>query len=145
MHLSQLNPQQAQRFRSAHALFYDLADARTVLMLSGLVDIDLRAPGFSSETAEAPPYRHDLQIDLQLPAAFLAPGQHFVIEQSLPWVGLGSLSGAANVFWGIQSFRLAAEQPVADSISLHAALEVARSGEMLKGISYALTLLGRRR
>ncbi len=144
MHLSQLDPQQADRFRSAHSLFYDLADGRTLLMLSGLVDIDLRAPGYSTETAEAPPYRHDLQVDLQLPAGFLAAGQHFVIEQSLPSLGLASLAGVANVFWGIQDVSLAADEPVTQLVKLKAALEVARSGEMLKGVSYAITLLGRR-
>lgn len=144
MHLSQLDPQQAERFRSAHSLFYDLADGRTLLMLSGLVDIDLRAPGYSTETADAPPYRHDLQVDLQLPAGFLAEGQRFVIEQCLPSLGLGSLSGVANVFWGIQQVSLAADQPVTQIVKLNAAVEVARSGEMLKGISYAVTLLGRR-
>ena len=144
MHLSQLDPQQADRFRSPHSLFYDLPDGRTVLMLTGLVEIDLRAPGWSSETVDGAPYRRELQLAIRLPDSFLAAGQRFAIEQSLPYVGLGSLSGVANVCWGIHHFSLAAHEPVAEAVSLLADLEVARSGEMLTGISYAITLLGRR-
>ena len=144
MHISQRDPQQAARFRSPHSLFYDLGDGRTVLMLSGFVDIDLRAPGYSTEAADATPYRHDLQVDLQLPEGFLATGQSFVIEQCLPTVGLGTLSGVSNVLWGIHQVSLAASEPIDQIVRLRAELDVARSGEMLKGIGYAVTLLGRR-
>ena len=144
MHLSQRDPQQVDRFRSVHSLFFDLADGRTVLQLSGLVDLDLRAPGWSSETADVAPYRHDLQVDLQLPPGFLADGQHFAIEQSLPSVGLGSLLGVANVYWGIDEVSLADDRSIDQIVRLQASVEVARSGEVLKGISYAVTLLGRR-
>jgi hypothetical protein len=144
MHLSQLDPQQADRFRSPHSLFYDLPDGRTLLMLSGLVDVDLQSPGWTNESAEVPPYQHELQIDLQLPAGFLAAGQLFSIEQSLPSVGLASLSGVANVFWGIQQVSLAVNEPIDQIVRLLLDLEVARTGETLKGVSYAITLLGRR-
>ncbi len=144
MHLSQLDPQQADRFRSSHSLFYDLPDGRTLLMLSGLVDVELKSPGWTNESAEVPPYRHELQVDLQLPAGFLAAGQLFRIEQSLPSVGLGSLSGVANVFWGIQQVSLAVNAPIDQNVRLLLDLEVARTGETLKGVSYAITLLGSR-
>lgn len=144
MHLSQCDPQQAGRFRSAHSLFYDLADGRSVLMLSGLVDIDLRAPGWSNESADVLPYRHELQFDIRLPEGFLAVGQRFAIEQSLPYVGIGALAGVGNVFWGILNFSLEAKEPIVEVVSLRAEVEVARSGERLKDIGYAITLLGRR-
>lgn len=144
MHLSQLDPQQADRFRSSHSLFYDLPDGRTLLMLSGLVDVELKSPGWTNESAEVPPYRHELQVDLQLPAGFLAAGQLFRIEQSLPSVGLGSLSGVANVFWGIQQVSLVVNAPIDQNVRLLLDLEVARTGETLKGVSYAITLLGSR-
>ena len=144
MHLSQLDPQQADRFRSSHSLFYDLPDGRTLLMLSGLVDVELKSPGWTNESVEVPPYRHELQVDLQLPAGFLAAGQLFRIEQSLPSVGLGSLSGVANVFWGIQQVSLAVNAPIDQNVRLLLDLEVARTGETLKGVSYAITLLGSR-
>jgi len=144
MHLSQLDPQQADRFRSSHSLFYDLPDGRTLLMLSGLVDVELKSPGWTNESVEVPPYRHELQVDLLLPAGFLAAGQLFRIEQSLPSVGLGSLSGVANVFWGIQQVSLAVNAPIDQNVRLLLDLEVARTGETLKGVSYAITLLGSR-
>jgi len=46
-----------------------------LLMVSGLVYFDLQSPGWTNENAEVPPYRHELQVDLQLPAGFLAAGQ----------------------------------------------------------------------
>jgi len=115
-----------------------------LLMVSGLVYVDLQSPGWTNENAEVPPYRHELQVDLQLPAGFLAAGQVFSIEQSLPSVGLASLSGVANVFWGIQQLSLAVNEPIDQIVRLLLDLEVARTGETLKGVSDAITPLGRR-
>lgn len=144
MHLSQRDPQHADRFRSSHSLHYDLPDGRTLLMLSGSVDIDLKAPGWSQESPDTPPYRLDLALDLLLPADLLAPDQRFAIEQSLPVVGLGSLAGSGNVLWGIQAFAVAAAQPVSQVVRLTLEAEVARSAEVLHAVVYSVTLLGRR-
>ena len=144
MHLSQLDPQQVDRFRSPHSLFYDLPDGRTLLMLSGLVDVDLHSPGWTNEDADVPPYRRDLQVDIKLPADFLSAGMVFTPEQFLPSVGLASLSGVANVHWGIQHVSLVDNEPIDQSVRLLLDLEVARTGETLKTIHYAITVLGRR-
>lgn len=144
MHLSQRNPEETGRFQSTHTLFYDLPDGRTVVMLSGIVEIDLRAPGWSSETSVAAPYRLELQLDILIPPDLLANGQHLDIEQSLPYVGMGSLSGSANVLWGIQHFSVDTTEPIAELITLRTEAEVARSGEVLKSIGYAITLVGKR-
>lgn len=145
MHLSQLDAQQAGRFRSVHSLFHDLADGRTVLMLSGLAEIALRAPGWSNEAADVPVFLQTIDLDIALPAGFLAEGQQFVIEQSLPQIALGSLQGVGNVCWGLRQFSIAGDAAISRSVRLQAELEVARSSETLKDLSYAITLLGRRR
>lgn len=144
MHLSQLDPQHSARFRSTHSLFYDLPDGQTVLMLSGIADINLRAPGWSVEAADVPPYGLDLALELALPAGFLSASQRFAVEQSLPAVGLGSLAGSGNVLWGITAFSVAADQPLSATVVLGLNAEVARSAEVLNSVVYAITLLGRR-
>jgi hypothetical protein len=144
MHLSQLDPQQVERFRSPQALFYDLHDGRTVLMLSGIVAIDLHAPGWSNEAADTVAYQLNLDLDLKLPDGFLAGSNHFIVEQSLPSVSLASVAGTANVLWGIQRFSILASQPLTETVQLRIEAEVARSAETLKAITYAVTLLGRR-
>ena len=144
MHLSQLDPQQAERFRSPHTLFYDLADGRTVVLLSGIVAIDLHAPGWSNEAVDAVAYQLTLDLDLRLPDRLLTGRNHFIVEQSLPSVSLASVAGAANVLWGIQEFSIVTSQPLTEVVQLKIEAEVARSAETLKAISYAVTLLGRR-
>jgi hypothetical protein len=144
MHLSQLDPQHAGRFRSTHSLYYDLAGDQTVLMLSGIAELNLRAPGWSVESADVPAYSLDFGLELQLPAGFLAPGQHFAIAQALPSVAPGSLTGSGNVMWGITAFSVDAEQPLTGSVLLRLQAEVARSSEVLNTVVYSLTLLGSR-
>lgn len=142
MHLSQLDPGQADRFGSAHGLHYGLPDGRRVLMLSGVVQLDLRAPGWSSETAVVEPYRVGLIVDLLFPAGFKGEAQRFRIEQSLPYVGMSNLVGVANVLWGVNSFAVDAQQSGGQTVRLLADLEVARSSEVLRSIGYSLTMLG---
>jgi hypothetical protein len=142
MHLSQLDPGQADRFGSAHRLYYDLPDGRSVLMLSGVVQLDLRAPGWSSETAVVEPYRVALILDLLIPEGFKQQAQRFRIDQSLPYVGMSNLVGVANVQWGVNTFAVDAQQSGDQTVRLLTDLEVARSSEVLKSISYSLTLLG---
>jgi hypothetical protein len=144
MHLSQLDPQHAGRFRSTHSLFYDLPGDQTVLMLSGIAELNLRAPGWSVESADVAPYCLDFGLELQLPAGFLAPGQHFVVARALPSVGPGSLTGSGNVLWGITAFGVDAAQPLSASVLLQLQAEVARSSEVLNTVVYSLTLLGSR-
>lgn len=142
MHLSQLDPEQLNRFGSAHGLYYGLPDGRSVLMLSGVVQVDLRAPGWSSETAVAEPYRVGLILDLLIPVEFKRRSQRFRIDQSLPYIGMSNLTGVENVLWGVANFSIDAEHSGDQTVRLLADLEVARSSEVLRSISYNLTLLG---
>jgi hypothetical protein len=144
MKLSALHGEQAERFRSMHSLFYDLPEGKTVLMLSGIVDIDLRSPGWTNEAVDAPPYCLDLALELALPPSFLQGEERFEVEQSLPVVGLGSLAGSTNVSWGVNQFSLASDNPLQHTVVLSVQAEVARSSEVLKSLSFAITLLGRR-
>lgn len=142
MHLSQ--SEHAERFQCGHALFHDLADGRTLLMLSGVVVLDLQAPGWSNEAVQTPPYQLTIALELLLPQGFLAEGQRFSVEQALPYAGLGSLSGSTNVLWGIRRFDVDSAQPLDGTVTLRVEAEVARSSEVLRTIGYTLTLLGRR-
>ncbi|MEB3331510.1 MAG: hypothetical protein VKI83_03325 [Synechococcaceae cyanobacterium] len=142
MQLSQLDPQHADRFRSSHALFYDLPDGRRLLLLSGVVRLDLKAPGWTNESAQVSTYSDRISLDLRLPEGFLAEGQRFRIDQAVPFVALSSLAGTTNVLWGVNGFDVDAGQPVLHSIRLNADLEVARSAEVIQGLSYSLSLSG---
>ena len=144
MRLSQLDPQNKTAFRCMHSLFYDLPDGRSLLMLSGAVDINLRSPGWTNEAAQTAPYQEKIELEIALPADFMDEGQHFSIEQSLPYAGLGSLAGTANVLWGLNHFTIDVENPARRSVTLKLEAEVARSAEVLRTISFSITLLGRR-
>lgn len=142
MHLSQLDPQQSDRFSSSHSLWFDLPNGQKVLMLSGIVTVAFRAPGWSNEAAVVNSFHDNLLFDVLLPHGFLAGGQRFRIDQSLPYVGLSHLAGTTNVLWGVNRFAVAADQPGGQVIRLEADLEVARSAELIQQISYSLTLIG---
>lgn len=142
MHLSQLDPQHADRFSSSHALVHELADGRRLLLLSGIVRVDLKAPGWTNEASVVSTYSDRVSLDLALPERFLAEGQRFRIDQAVPFVALSSLAGTTNVLWGINGFGVESEQPVQRSVRLNADLEVARSAEVIQGLSYSLSLSG---
>jgi len=142
MHLNQSDSSQAERFCSLHSLHYVLPDNQTVLMLSGIVDLNLKAPGWSEEAANASNYREELILDLALPTQFLGTSQSFKINQAVPYLGLNSLSGSANTSWGVNNFSIETEKPVIQAIRLHAKLEVSRSSEVLQRIAYQVTAIG---
>ena len=111
-------------------------------MLSGIVDLNLRAPGWSEEAANASNYHEELILDLALPTQFLGTSQSFKINQAVPYLGLNSLSGSANTSWGVNNFSIETEKPVIQAIRLHAKLEVSRSSEVLQRIAYQVTAIG---
>ena len=142
MHLDQSDPSQSERFYSVHSLHYLLPGNQTILMLSGIVEVNLRAPGWSEESATSSTYQEDLTVDLAVPRNFLATGQSFKISKAVPYIGLNSLSGSAHTSWGVNNFSVESEKPVIQSIRLQAKLDVSRSGEILQRIAYQVTLLG---
>jgi len=142
MHLDQSDPSQSERFCSVHSLHYSLPDDQTILMLSGIVVVNLRAPGWSEESAKANTYQEDLTLDLSVPSDFLATGQSFKITQAVPYIGLNSLSGSAHTSWGVNNFLVETGSPVIHSIRLQAKLDVSRSSEVLQRIAYQVTVLG---
>ena len=144
MKLSVIHAEQAKQFHSLHSLFYDLPNGKVVLMLSGIVNIDLRSPGFTNEAINIQPYCTDLEIELSLPTDFLSQEQSFEVEQSLPIVSLGSIAGATNVSWGVNQFRLASHNPLKETLTIEVEAEVSKSSEVLKSLSFAITLLGHR-
>jgi hypothetical protein len=142
MHLDQSDSSQIERFYSVHSLHYLLPGNQTILMLSGIVEVNLRAPGWSEESATSSTYQEDLTVDLAVPNDFLVTGQSFKITQAVPYIGLNSLSGSAHTSWGVNNFSVETEKPVTRSIRLQAKLDVSCSGEVLKRIAYQVTLLG---
>jgi hypothetical protein len=142
MHLDQSDLSQSERFNSVHSLHYSLPDNQIILMLSGIVEVNLRAPGWSEESVNANTYQEDLAFDLAVPNALLGTGQSFKITQAVPYIGLNSLSGSAHTCWGINNFSVEIDSPVIHTIRLQAKLDVSRSGEVLKRIAYQVTALG---
>jgi len=142
MHLDQSDPSQTERFYSVHSLHYLLPDHHSILMLSGIVEVNFRAPGWSEDSANANTYQEGLTVDLAVPSDFLGTGQSFKIIQAVPYIGLNSLSGSAHTSWGVNNFSVETEKPVIQSIRLQAKLDVSRSGEILQRIAYQVTLLG---
>ena len=143
MHLDQNDPSQSELFHSVHSLHYSLPDNQTILMLSGIVEVNLRAPGWSEESAKANTYQEDLTVDLSVPNDLLVTGQSFKITKAVPYIGLNSLSGSAHTSWGVNTFSVETGSPVIHSIRLQAKLDVSRSGEILQRIAYQVTALGK--
>ena len=141
MQLNQLDTNDSARFNSVHSLHYNLADGQKVLTISGIVDLNLKAPGWSEESTNAKTYGEDLTLDIAVPADFLGSSRNFKITQAVPYVGLASLAGAANVAWGVTGYSIEAEHHAMDSIRLQVKLEVSRSGELLQCIGYHVTLI----
>ena len=116
---------------------------QTILMLSGIVVVNLRALGLSEESAKANTNQEDLTLDLSVPIDFLATGQSFKITQAVPYIGLNSLSRSAHTSWGVNNFSVDTEKSVIESmIRLEDKLDVSRSGEVLQRIAYQVTILG---
>jgi hypothetical protein len=143
MQISQLDPTQADRFGSTHALHYPLGDGRQIVQLSGVVSVDLQSPGWVNENATTAFFFDELTLDLALPAGLLNEGQSFNIDEAVPYLSINAVSGFSNVGWGVNSFGVANHQVASKSVQLQAQLSVSRSGEILQRVAYHLTLIGR--
>lgn len=143
MHISQLDDSERQRFSCQHGLHFSLPGGQTMLVMSGVVNLDYQCPGWSNENAVIGWFEEPLQLDIALPEGFLAAGQAFVIEQAVPFLGLNAIHGTTNVGWGVNSFSIDAGQTVDRFLQLRADLAVTRSGEILRQVGYHISLLGR--
>jgi hypothetical protein len=142
MQLSQNDPGQSDRFNSVHSLHYRLADGQQIIMLSGIANLNLKAPGWSEESPLANTYCEDLILDLALPSGFMESGQSFKANQAVPYMGLNGVVGAAHIAWAVNSFSIEIDNPIIHSIRLKGQLEVSRSSEVIQCIAYQATLIG---
>lgn len=143
MRISQLDPTQADRFGSQHSLHHPLPDGQTLLMLSGIVHLDYRCPGWSNENTVTGWYEETLSLTIALPPGFLAAGEVFRIEQAVPFLSLNGIDGTTNVGWSVKRFAISTGQSIEDSVQLEVDLAVTRSGENLRQVGYQISLLGR--
>lgn len=142
MRISQLDPNQAERFGSSHAIHHGLADGRQVVLLSGVVNVGLQSPGWVNENTEARSFTDNLSIDLALPSSLLQAGQHFQMLEAVPYLSINAITGVSNVAWGVNSFALVMQQTALESVRLNAELSVSRTSEILQSVAYHITLIG---
>lgn len=142
MQISQLDPSQVSQFGSVHAIHYGLPDGRHLVLLSGLVSVDLRSPGWVNENALTGWFSESLSLDLALPASLLRDGQSFHVLDSAPYLSLNAVAGVTNVGWGINAFAIAEEAAIIKTVRLNAELSVSRTGEILHRVGYHITLIG---
>ncbi len=142
MQISQLDPKQASQFASTHAIHYPLADGRHVVILSGVVSVELKSPGWVNENAVTGWFSDQLSLDLALPTSLLRDGQSFRVIESAPYLSLNAVAGVTNVGWGVNSFAMATEAAASSSVRLNAELSVSRTGEILHRVGYYITLIG---
>lgn len=143
MNINQLEAGDSERFRSCQSLHYSLPSGQIVVVLAGLVNVDLQAPGWSNENSAPSLFHMPLELTLALPRELAPPGQRFEIEQAVPSLSLAAVEGASHVSWAIHDFGLSSPATVQDSLTLTAQLAVSKTGEILRRVSYHITLVGR--
>ena len=144
MQINQLDPKQADQFSSAHATCYGLSDGRQMVLLSGIVNVDLKSPGWSNENAASRWFIQNLSLNIALPANLLGDGQSFRLLEAVPFLSVNAMAGFSNVGWAVNSFHLAMEDAAVDSIQLKAELGVLSSGEILHRLGYHISVIGER-
>ena len=144
MQINQLDPKQADQFSSAHATCYGLSDGRQMVLLSGIVNVDLKSPGWSNENAASRWFIQNLSLNIALPANLLGDGQSFRLLEAVPFLSINAMAGFSNVGWAVNSFHLAMEDAAVDSIQLKAELGVLSSGEILHRLGYHISVIGER-
>ena len=144
MQINQLDPKQADQFSSAHATCYGLSDGRQMVLLSGIVNVDLKSPGWSNENAASRWFIQNLSLNISLPANLLGDGQSFRLLEAVPFLSINAMAGFSNVGWAVNSFHLAMEDAAVDSIQLKAELGVLSSGEILHRLGYHISVIGER-
>ena len=144
MQINQLDPKQADQFSSAHATCYGLSDGRQMVLLSGIVSVDLKSPGWSNENVASRWFIQNLSLNVALPANLLGGGQSFRLLEAVPFLGINAMAGFSNVGWAVNSFHLVMEDAAVDSIQLKAELGVLSSGETLHRLGYHISVIGER-
>ena len=144
MQINQLDPKQADQFSSAHATCYGLSDGRQMVLLSGIVNVDLKSPGWSNENAASRWFIQNLSLNIALPANLLGDGQSFRLLEAVPFLSINAMAGFSNVGWAVNSFDLVMEDAAVDSIQLKAELGVLSSGEILHRLGYHISVIGER-
>ena len=144
MQINQLDPKQADQFSSAHATCYGLSDGRQMVLLSGIVNVDLKSPGWSNENAASRWFIQNLSLNIALPANLLGDGQSFRLLEAVPFLSINAMAGFSNVGWAVNSFGLVMEDAAVDSIQLKAELGVLSSGEILHRLGYHISVIGER-
>lgn len=144
MQINQLDPKQADQFSSAHAIYHEISDGRQMALLSGIVSVDLKSPGWANENAASQWFLQNLSLNIALPANLLGEGQSFRMLEAVPFLGINAMAGFSNVGWAINSFSLTMEDAAVDSIQLKAELGVLSSGEILHRLGYHISLIGER-
>jgi hypothetical protein len=142
MQISQLDPKQADKFSSTHAIHYGLSDGRQMVLLSGIVSVDLKSPGWTNENATPGWFIQNLSLNIALPADMLRDGQSFRPIESVPFLSINAMAGFSNVGWAVNSFDLAMQDAAINSIQLKAELGVLSSGEILNRLGYHISLIG---
>ena len=142
MQISQLDPKQAEKFSSTHAIHYKLSDGRQMVLLSGIVSVDLKSPGWANENSTPGWFIQNLSLNISLPADMLQDGQSFRLVESVPFLSINAMAGFSNVGWAVNSFELTMQDSAINSIQLKAELGVLNSGETLNRLGYHISLIG---
>jgi hypothetical protein len=142
MQINQLDPKQADKFSSTHAIHYGLSDGRQMVLLSGIVSADLKSPGWSNEDAASRWFIQNISLHIALPANLMGDGQSFKLLEAVPFLSINAMAGFSNVGWAVNSFHLVMEDAAVDSIQLKAELGVLSSGETLHRLGYHINVIG---
>ncbi|MCT0216373.1 hypothetical protein KQ298_08550 [Synechococcus sp. CS-1330] len=142
MQISQLDPKQAEKFSSTHAIHYKLSDGRQMVLLSGIVSVDLKSPGWANENTSPGWFIQNLSLNISLPADMLQDGQSFRLVESVPFLSINAMAGFSNVGWAVNSFELTMQDSAINSIQLKTELGVLNSGETLNRLGYHISLIG---
>lgn len=138
MIVSQLAPQDKERFSSTHVLHFQGADASHLIQLSGIVTLDYRAN--KSAGSARGWVNEQLTLILALPETASQSGFH--VEQCSPLITINGIGGVSTVGWAVNSFRGETGILCQRSYSLEATFGVYSTGEILHKIGYSITLAG---
>ena len=115
-----------------------------MVLLSGIVNVDLKSPGWSNENTASRWFIQNLSLNIALPANLLGDGQSFKLLEAVPFLSINAMAGFSNVGWAVNSFGLVMEDAAVDSIQLKAELGVLSSGEILHRLGYHISVIGER-
>ena len=142
MQINQLDPKQADKFSSTYAIHYGLSDGRQMVLLSGIISVDLKSPGWTNESAAPGWFIQNLSLNIALPTSLLGDGQSFRMLESAPFLSINAIAGFSNVGWAVNSFGLVMQDAAINAIQLNAELGVLSSGEILNRLGYHVSLIG---